>query len=286
MEKIAVRENGLIGTLFREGNPSSAVIVLGGASGGMREASAANLAEHGFAALALAYFAEESLPPTLSQIPLEYFEKAFQRLQAEPDIQHIGIWGGSRGAELALLLGVLFPDQIHAIAAHVPSSVVFGSFDSQGSAAWTYKGKPVFPSAPFTLNQMSSGEFEDSSIIATPSFLNSMQNRAGFDAAAIPVENLRCPLLLISAEDDQMWPSKIFAQQITSRLIKCQSKIYYSHLQYPGVGHAPSKGTAGLHPIMKRWFAYGGNPEDNARAAKDWFKQTVGFFKERLCRAF
>lgn len=280
MKKIPIRENGLVGTLFRKGNPSSAIIVLGGSSGGLNEDRAQQLAEQGFAALALAYFAAESLPPTLKQIPLEYFENAIELLRSETG--KIGLWGGSRGAELSLILGSLFSNKINAIAAHVPSSVVYGALDDHSKPAWTYRGEPFAPNAPFIYTQSATGENETSAIAATPSFLGGMEDKKAFAASVIPVEKIQCPLLLISAQDDQMWPSSLFAQQIVDRLTAHKSPIYYTHLSYPGVGHAPAKGRAGLHPIMKRWFAYGGNPEDNAFAAKDWWNQTVHFFKERL----
>lgn len=280
VKKIPIRENGLVGTLFRKGNPSSAIIVLGGSSGGLKEERAEQLAAYGFATLALAYFGTESLPATLNQIPLEYFEKAIRLLLAESE--KIGLWGVSRGAELSLILGSLFPEQIHAIAAHVPSSVVYGSLDGHNKPVWTYRGKPFAPSAPFIYREKSSGENEDLAIAATPSFLDSMEDKHAFAASAIPVEKIQCPLLLISAQDDQMWPSSLFSQQIVDRLSTHQSPIFYTHLSYPGVGHSPEKGTVGLHSIMKRWFAFGGNPVDNAFAAKDWLDQTVLFFKKRL----
>jgi pimeloyl-ACP methyl ester carboxylesterase len=282
MEKIAIREQGLVGTLFREGKPSSGVIVLGGSSGGCNETRAQELAKEGFAALALAYFAVETLPPTLKSIPLEYFEKAIARLKKEPGIEKVALWGGSRGAELSLLLGTLFPDQISALVAHVPSSVVYGVLEDPGGDAWIYQGKPLLPRAPFQFTGSTTGETEDVPISVTPSFLNGMQDKAAFEAAAIPVEKLKCPLLLISAEDDQMWPSTLFAQQIIDRLHRHRSSISYSHIRYKNVGHAPSKGQMGFHPILKRWFSYGGNATDNAHAAKDWLSKTVQFFKQNL----
>ncbi len=281
MERISVRENGLVGTLFRERRSSSAIIILGGSNGGLPEGRAQELAQHGFTCLALAYFAAESLPPTLNRIPLEYFEKAIRRLQREPGIQRIGLWGTSRGAELALILGSLFSNQIHAIAAHVPSSVVYGTLDEQNLPAWTYHGKPFAPNAPFK-HPFAKGESEISAIVATPCFLGGMEDQKAFAESAIPVEKIRCPLLLISAQDDQMWPSSFFAEQIVSRLSTYRSPISCTHLSYPGVGHAPAKGIAGLHPIMKRWFVFGGNPQDNALAVQDWSKQTTLFFKEAL----
>ncbi len=282
MKKIPIRDHGLIGTLFTKGTPSSAVIVLGGSSGGLNETRAEKLAEHGFATLALAYFAVDSLPATLRQIPLEYFETAIQRLRKEPNICKVGLWGGSRGAELSLILGSIFPDQIDAIAAHVPSSVVYGTFDRENAAAWLYKKKPIAPNAPFSFDPNLASLSKEIPVAATPFFLNSMKNSQVFKASAIPVEKILCPLLLISAEDDQMWPSTLFAGQILDRLREYRSTIDCSHIHYPGVGHAPGKGEAGFHPILGRWFAYGGNPAKNALAAEDWVRQTVRFFKKSL----
>lgn len=282
MDKLAIRNEGLIGTLFREAAPSSAIIVLGGSSGGLNEARAEDLAKEGFAVLALAYFAFESLPLKLKSIPLEYFEKAIHWLKKELGVEKVGLWGGSRGAELSLLLGTLFPDQIDGIVAHVPSSVVYGVLDEPAGDAWLYRGKPVLPTAPFQLHGNMMGETKDLPISVTPFFLKAMEHKEAFEKAAIPVEKLKCPLLLISAEDDQMWPSTLFAKQILSRLVEHRSPISYSHLSYKGVGHAPAKGEIGLHPILKRWFLYGGNSVDNAHAARDWLRQTVCFFKQHF----
>lgn len=281
MDRIPIRDHGLVGTLFRRGRPTKAVLLLGGASGGFREEWALQLAEEGFAALSLAYFAAESLPPQLSRIPLEYFENAIEFLRH--DVEKVGCCGVSRGGELSLILGSLFAKRINAIAAHVPSSVVYGALDVHPTIpAWLYKGKPFAPSAPFQYKEIASGESEGSAIFTTPFFLDGMQDRSAYSASAIPVEKIECPLLIISAEDDQMWPSSVFAEQIVSRLDAYQSPIYRQHLSYPKVGHSPSKGSTGFHPIMKRWFAFGGDLVENAIATKDWWNQTIQFFKEQL----
>ncbi|MBX7067615.1 MAG: hypothetical protein K1X28_10335 [Parachlamydiales bacterium] len=282
MKRREIREKGLVGTLFSKGNPKASVIVLGGSSGGLSESRAEKLAEEGFHALALAYFGCESLPPRLNQIPLEYFEKAIELLSGISD--QIGLWGVSRGAELSLILGSLFPDRIHAIAALVPSSAVYGAFDAPQLPAWLYQGKPVAPNAPFSFLSSETGECEKSAICATPSFLHGMNDLEAFESSAIAVEKLKCPLLLISAEDDQMWPSAVFAGQIVDRLKKHKSPIDVSHFAYPSVGHAPSKGYAGLHPVLKRWFAYGGSPEENAAAAVEWVEKSIFFFKQHFGR--
>lgn len=117
-----IREYGLVGVMFEPAAPGArpAVLVVGGSDGGMAwsRKMAALLASHGYAALALAYFAEEGLPSTLDRIPLEYFGTALEWLAAHPRVnaERIAVSGVSRGGELALLLGSTFP-AIRAVVA-------------------------------------------------------------------------------------------------------------------------------------------------------------------------
>jgi dienelactone hydrolase len=109
--------------------------------------ASALLADHGAAALALAYFKEPSLPKKLRNVPLEYFQKALKRLRSAPNVdpKRIFVMGGSRGGEAALLIGATYPRLVHGVIALVPSNVVNSSPDGR-SPAWTLHGEPV----PFT----------------------------------------------------------------------------------------------------------------------------------------
>src|SRR5215471_18705522 len=74
-----VRSEGLVGTLFvpTGKGPFPTLLVLGGSEGGnSAEDVGALLASHGYVCLALAYFGFDSLPKTLEEVPLEYFQKA------------------------------------------------------------------------------------------------------------------------------------------------------------------------------------------------------------------
>jgi dienelactone hydrolase len=64
-----------VGTLFHalDGTAHPGVILIGGSEGGLHEVDAALLAAHGFSVLALAYFGMPGVPPTIVDIPLEYF---------------------------------------------------------------------------------------------------------------------------------------------------------------------------------------------------------------------
>ena len=107
-----VREDGLVGQLFRPAGPGPhpGVILLRGSEGGLIASYAAFVASHGFLTLALAYFAYDGLPEVLRRIPLEYFQKAIIWLQEQRDVKGGGValFGYSRCGELALLLGATF----------------------------------------------------------------------------------------------------------------------------------------------------------------------------------
>jgi len=289
VQRIPIRERGLVASLFLPSmeTPLPAVVVLGGSGGGLPEGRAQLLAAHGFAVLSLAYFGTEDLPRKLESIPLEYCETAIDWLKghSSTDSKRIGLWGISRGAELALLLGTVFPDAVQAIAAHAPSSAVYSSFDPSDTPAWTYRGVPVAPHAPFPAIVFEPGEGKtpDQAIPLTPLFLQGMKNEQAFQAARIPVEKIECPVLLVSGQNDRMWPSDLYARQMAERI-----KAPCLHLSYPGAGHhistpyLPATGNADLHPVAQLWFDFGGNPKDNAFARADAWQKTLEFFSSTL----
>jgi hypothetical protein len=146
-----VREQGLSGLFFQPAtlDPKPAVIVLSGSSGALAWSAqvAALLARRGFAALALAYFGVDELPPQLMEIPLEYFVAAFEWLTAQPAVRSdaLGVVGISRGAELALTLGSRLP-YVRSVVAYSPSSAVWSGLYGDRAAdrpAWTIRGGSI-----------------------------------------------------------------------------------------------------------------------------------------------
>ncbi len=281
MQRIEVDENGLLGTLYlpKKEGLQPLIITIGGFRGGLNEERSFKLSQLGFASLALAYFGYKTLPSQLKKIPLEYFEKAIDWAANHEriDPNQIALWGISRGAELSLILGSIFSSKISLIAATLPSSAIYGALIDD-APAWVYQGKPIGPNAPFPKNIHLT---RDSPIALTPYFLKGMQEKEAFQASQIPVENIKCPILLVSGEDDQMWPSSLFANQIMQRLDEKRSSISKTHSSYEGAGHGISftDETAELHPILNIWFAFGGSIGDNARAMNDSWDKTINFFK-------
>lgn len=132
--RVPIRERGLIGTFFCHSKDVAlpTVIVLGGSEGGLRESNAALLASYGFNTLALAYFGIGDLPKELVNIPLDYIETAIGWLKDHPNVDYtkLGIFGTSKGGELALLSASMF-SAIKAVVGYVPSGVVYPGIGNQ-----------------------------------------------------------------------------------------------------------------------------------------------------------
>ncbi len=299
---IPVREQGLVGTLFRphSDGPRPAIIVLGGSEGGLWESPAALLASHGYVALALGYFGIEGLPQDLVHIPLEYFETAIGWLQAQEGVASDGsaVMGASRGGELALLLGATFP-QIKAVIGVVPGGVVYAGIRPKltellrDPPAWTCRGAPV-PYLPIRRTVRSAITYGwkwllRRPIALAPFYLAAMKDQGALERAATRVERVNGPVLLISAQDDQIWPSSLLSEVAMERLTRHKHPYPYEHVGYPGAGHVfgippylPATVTKGRHPQTGAVYLTGGNPKGNAFAAADSWFRILAFLEERF----
>jgi dienelactone hydrolase len=292
VDRNPVRVNGLVGTLFvpQQGGPYPGIIVLGGSGGGIWEAPAAILAAHGFTTLALAFFAYEHLPAKLAHIPLEYFETALAWLQAHPKVRpdRLGVMGTSRGGELALLLGATF-HQVRAVVAYVPSNVIwegFGPGVPSGTPAWSYHGQAL-PVIRECLNpELVQAVMQRQPIATTPLYHPALDDKSAVADAAIPVEQGQAAILLISGQDDQMWPSARMAAMVVERLQRHHYPYLMQHLSYPDAGHwigtpyFPASTTRGHHSINGELYAYGGTVEGNAHAMVDSWSQVLQFLHQ------
>lgn len=286
--RLPVREAGIVGTLVQPSAPGvyPGVLVLGGSGGGLREGQATLLASHGYAALALPYFAYEDLPPRLERIPLEYFERALTWMRARDDIRGNGIAvvGASRGAELALLLGATCPE-VRSVVAYAPSGVMWGAVGTD-APAWTYRGEPL----PYMPNHVSDEQaaqfFAREPYVAAPWYRANLEDAEAREVCAIPVERIGGPVLLLSGEDDAMWPAAAMAELVIDRLRARRFPHAYRHLAYPGAGHLiwplscpglPATVTDRRNPTIGSSFAYGGTGRGYARAASDSWRAVLAF---------
>jgi dienelactone hydrolase len=295
VERIPVREEGLVGTLFvpPSAGPHPVVITLSGSGGGLSEGGAALYASHGYAGFALAYFNYEDLPQELVEIPLEYFETAIRWSQRQPhlDGNRIAVSGTSRGGELVLLLGATFP-AVKAVIAYVPSGIVYGGIGRSGvrgaSPAWTFRGEgiPYMQPRPEKLSPEPPPSPPGQPIPLTPRFLHGLEDEEAAARVEIPVERINGPVLLISGKDDAMWPSERLAEIARRRFQAHHFRHPYRHLAYDGAGHMigtpyqPTTVLASRHPLTGEVFAYGGTPKAYARARADSWREILKMLAE------
>jgi dienelactone hydrolase len=297
VERIPVHDGKIRGTFFvPAGNgPHPGIIVLSGSEGGLDELDAAFLASKGYAALALAYFNYEDLPETLENIPLEYFEAGIKWLTSRQEVlgDELAVLGSSRGGELALLVGSTFR-QIKAVVAFAPSSVRWASVADPRQAAWTFQGRPLpfMGSQDWTPDQQKQAEkiLQATPLALTPLFQMQIENGAAMEKAAIPVEQINGPILLISGKDDQIWPATMLADRVMERLKRAKHHFPDRHLDYNHAGHLfplpniPATVNTLVDPNSKTVIALGGDPEHTAAAGAAAWSRTVEFLHTTFSR--
>jgi dienelactone hydrolase len=272
VERIPVHDGSLRGTLFVPAGKGRhpGVLVVGGSDGGLPSGQAAWLASHGFLALALAYFHYEDLPAMLQAIPLEYFGQALQWLGKRPEVsqERVAVMGTSRGGELALQLGSMFP-QITAVVAYVPADVRFPACCGGGMAmsyAWTWHGQPLAFVSRFPQRQTTEGM-----------------------RARIEVERTQGPILLISGESDHLWPSSEMADAVVAHLKRVHFTYSFENLKYKGAGHSAGQPSISpkwhgevRHPVSGREIDLGGSPAGDAESTLDSMPKVLEFLKHSL----
>lgn len=70
---------------------------------------------------------EEDLSGRFLHVPIDYIEAAAKRLH-DMGYEKVGLWGISKGAELALTAGSLLPDTVNAVVAVAPMNTVCQGF--------------------------------------------------------------------------------------------------------------------------------------------------------------
>ncbi|NGM69520.1 alpha/beta fold hydrolase [Natronolimnobius sp. AArcel1] len=278
-----IRTEDVNGRLFQGlgDGPRPGVLVLHGAGGarGYEQEYAALLAEHGYTVLCVEYFGASGVRDRLLEVPLEEFNHAAEWLLQRPDVSgdQVGVVGFSRGGEASLLAGSTF-DTIGCIIAYVPSCYVWPApswMDGVGEdqPTWLLDGEPL-PHLHVDKYVDESEEDEpfpdEEPISSTPAIDQPTPKERA--RAEIPVEDIDGPVLLISGEQDTIWPSTRMAECAVERLEKHEHPWQFEHCSFPEAGHAirvPYRFNADTSPADTHRF--GGTHAANARAsARAW----------------
>ena len=263
----SARDSTILDTKYSppSGEPANvALMVLGGSEGGLPRKNVESFTAKGYPCLKVGYFGTENTPDHLEMIPLEYFEAAIERFRSYPEVgdKKIVLFGGSKGGELALLLASLY-EQIEGVIVRVPSSVVFQGIGGP-SSSWSYRGRPV-PYVPYY------EPFDYSSVVNNQwveLYRLSLTQEEAVEKAAIEVENISGPILILTGKEDTMWPSSRMGDMIIDRLKEHHFPHRYEHVAYDNAGHS----------LNEKGFR-GGTEEGNKRARIDSTQRIFDFLK-------
>ena len=240
-ETLPARHGGVDVALFaREGGKRPLLVGVGGSEGGNPWASERwkeqreRFLEQGYGLLALGYFGTPNSPEHLDRISLDGVHAAIMEAARDPrvDGRCIAVIGGSRGAELALLLASHYPE-IRAVVAIVPGSAVFPALtDAMTTPGFSLRNQPL-PFVPMTwaaTPHLFTGDLR-------AAFETLMRDTAAMQRAAIRVERINGPVQFVSAAKDEMWPSREMADAMMRRLQAHGFRHHAEHLVVAG-GHA------------------------------------------------
>lgn len=292
-----VEVDGLRGTLALPpgGGTGPAVACYGGSEGGSDSqiAHAALLASRGYVALAAPWVPEAEAAKAIKNVPLERFAAALELLAAHSGVDpaRIAAMAVSRGAEglLASVAAGLGP-RLTGLVLISPSDVTWQAVGGNGevpdTASWTLAGTPV-PWQPLPtgvlMPQLIRNDWNVHRDIAAhrPSLLHlrpayEAGRQRGVDAAAIPCEQVACPILCVSGEADQLWPSGPMADALLAR----RSRSVDQHLHYPDAGHLIRLGTLPTDAPWSSGMAFGGTRTGLAAAQRDLTDRVPAFLQQ------
>lgn len=286
-----VDPDGFYGELFvpeQDNYPKKALICFSGSDGGIELARtlAGVFQSHGLTTLALAYVLEEGLPNQFSKVPIDCLEAAAKRLHAM-GYEKVGLWGISKGAELALVAGSLLPGLVNAvIAVATMNTVCQGFVKDKGIAfipgsSWSFHGKELpyssYTTEKFPLWSILKKSIQIQDVTMYDLYEPLVQNPA--PGAEIKAEQITEPVLLINSKMDNMWPSELAAEKIMKRLKDHNFPYSYEHLSYDYGSHM----FVPMYLPSARLFKgdRGKNKEKGLKARLDSLTKTLEFVSKR-----
>ena len=99
-------------------------------------------------------------------------------------------------------------------------------------------------------------------------YKQSLTQKESVEKAAIEVEKIHGPVLLLSGQDDRLWPSEEMGDAICKRLKEKVFKYKYEHVKYNAAGHT-----------LNEFYMFGGTSEGNQKARIDSTRRMLEFLK-------
>ncbi len=240
------------------------VITLGGSERDCNYMQAVRLGQQGYEVAALFYFGQEEQPAMLNRVPIEFFSEFLDYAeQQQIPLSPLTLVGGSKGAELAMVLAERFEEVDHLVL-YAPSAYVFQEMDFQHAASsWTWKGEEL----PFISYEDISAAADLSMLSALvfgypmelrPMYESALERSEDMEAARLRLQDFEGHMLLFAGAKDALWPSDTMGRTI------CDAHSPQAELiLYPNAGHSfgPLTTSGGL--------VLGGSVQDNESAGRD-----------------
>jgi len=240
-----------------KGENQPLIVGFGGSEGGNAWASEFwkkqrdEFISQGYAFLAIGYFGAKGTPQNLDRIALEGVKQAILETTNHPNINSecIAVLGGSKGAELSLLLASHFPE-IRTVIAIAPGNAVFPALTiAMNTPSFSLNGEPL-PFVPIPWG-------------ATPALIKGdlravwvemLKNEGAVERAAIEVENINGPIFFVSATQDEFWPSTEMSSAMMQRLNTNEFPFHTDHLAVEGSHIAPLGAFNEVEAFLKTHF--------------------------------
>lgn len=211
--------------LYLSDRPQQSLIVaFGGGSGGndwerhYLKDKRDSLLAHGFAVLAIGYFNTAHSPESLDRISLNAIADtilSIARRTPSIDTSRIVLMGASKGGELVLNLASRYPCFKGVIALSSPHVTFPALTIAANTSSWMYNDREVtYVPAPFKIiwPALKGDLYTAFSIM--------LENKEAVALAEIEAEKINGPILIISADKDEMIPSAEMGKQLVDRLAR------------------------------------------------------------------
>lgn len=276
--------------------PRPIVVVLHGADGGTgaSERFGPKLASLGYAVVGLPYYSpdwgEYAPPKAIAELPGSFIDiridqiaelRAWLQTQPEVDADRIALFGGSKGAEFALIAASKYP-WLTSIVALAPSDLVWEGWglemvEAEGTrSSFSFEGRPL-PFMPYVgfVEGLMAGPNADLLKIHEDGRAAHPEREAD---ARIRVEHFPGPIMLVAGDADREWRSGHMARNLAA--VRERAGLDTTLLIFPAAGHDISGD--GWAPTIGGTERGGGSAEANARAQADAWPQIVDFLERTL----
>jgi alpha-beta hydrolase superfamily lysophospholipase len=275
--------------------PASGVLLVPGSTGIAPLAPrAALLAAHGYSTAVLGYMHEPGLPQSMRQIPVEVVAEGMRAFGAldEVDGDRLVVWAQSVATELVLTaLSDPDPPPVRGIVAISPSDVVWQALGSTGpppkASSLTRAGVDL-PWVPMRserligqalrhalLRRLPGGASRSTAMRLGAAYADRDVARAA--EAAIPVERIDAPMLLIAGDSDAMWPSVSMAAALAARR---GHRPTDRMLVLPGTGHFVSPPATPTTVDRNADLVSGGTPEATGHGQRAAWDAALAFLQD------